>query len=39
MRYQPITQTRFSIVITDEIRSFIVGSNLSHGDKLPPVDE
>ena len=39
MRYEPITQIRTSILIADEIRSSIVGSNLSPGDKLPPVRE
>jgi GntR family transcriptional repressor for pyruvate dehydrogenase complex len=39
MRYQPITQIRTSILIANEIRSSIVGGNLSPGDKLPPVRE
>lgn len=39
MRFQPITQIRTSILIADQIRTSIVGSNLSPGDKLPPVRE
>lgn len=39
MRFQPITQIRTSILIADQIRSSILGSNLSPGDKLPPVRE
>lgn len=39
MKYQPITQIRTSIMIANEIRSSIMGSNLSPGDRLPPVRE
>jgi len=38
-RFQPITQIRTSILIADKIRSSILDSNLSPGDKLPPVRE
>jgi len=39
LKYQPIIQTRISILIANEIRSSIERNNLSPGDKLPPVRE
>lgn len=39
MTFQPVTQTRVSVLIADAICSSIRESTLSAGDWLPPIEE